>query len=230
MLICSWILLCMYCETLVQRFRSKHSAPVNWQSDTKARLRGLWIFLWDHLWVECFGDNNEPLVVTSVNDVPAEKNRCSHCGNEFPRGILSIIPYDIVLSHRERWEYLNRHRKGPNVSHTWRSILTCIFMAWYFLGYYFPAVIPTIFTPFSISISIWLYVVLCEVVNFLELLKLEMSAFSTPTKTRTNRPRSIYSEKDSDEHEVEASRYKQEENRCERVGNCSFVMLFHSIY
>ena len=29
-----------------------------------------------------------------------------------------------------------------------------------------------------------------------------------------NRPRSIYSEKDSDEHEVEASRYEQEENRC----------------
>ena len=45
--------------------------------------------------------------------------------------------------------------------------------------------------------------------------------------TLSNRPRSIYAEKDSDEHEVEASRYEQKENRC--LGNYSYVMLFHFI-
>ena len=59
-----------------------------------------------------FWHNNEPLVLCQVTDVPIEKNRCTYCGNEFPRGILSIAPYDIVLMHRERWEYFNRNRKS----------------------------------------------------------------------------------------------------------------------
>lgn len=51
--------------------------------------------------------NNEPLVVTYTTAVPKEKNLCKYCGNEFPRGQLSIVPFDVVLSHQERWEYRN---------------------------------------------------------------------------------------------------------------------------
>lgn len=55
--------------------------------------------------------NNEPLILTFVAEVPKEKSHCSHCGTEFPRGILCIIPFDVVLSHRERWSYYNRETK-----------------------------------------------------------------------------------------------------------------------
>ena len=58
--------------------------------------------------------NNNPLVLKKVNTVPAEKNRCGYCGGEFPRGILACRPYDIVLSHSERWQYPNKQRSGPN--------------------------------------------------------------------------------------------------------------------
>ena len=58
--------------------------------------------------------NNEPLIITSIHDVPLQKNSRGHCGNEFPRGPLAIIPFDIIVSHRERWEYLNRNRTEPD--------------------------------------------------------------------------------------------------------------------
>ncbi len=78
--------------------------------------------------------NNEPLVLTRSSEVPAEK-RCGHCGGEFPRGILACRPFDIALSHSERWQYLNRQRSEPSEpkylpSHTTRYYCikrNCIF-------------------------------------------------------------------------------------------------------
>ena len=56
--------------------------------------------------------NNEPFFVTFVDKVPAEKSYCGQCKQGFPRGILACIPFDIVLKHQERWQYLNRDRKS----------------------------------------------------------------------------------------------------------------------
>ena len=58
--------------------------------------------------------NNEPLIVSFVKEVPIDKNQCGYCGNAFPRDGLAIIPFNIVLSHKERWEYLNRNRSSPS--------------------------------------------------------------------------------------------------------------------
>lgn len=58
--------------------------------------------------------NNNPLVLKRTDAIPPEKNRCGYCGGEFPRGILVCRPYDIVLSHSERWQYPNKQRSGPN--------------------------------------------------------------------------------------------------------------------
>lgn len=58
--------------------------------------------------------NNEPLVLTKVEAIPTEKSRCSYCGQEFPRGFLAILPFDVALSHRERWEYLNKERRDES--------------------------------------------------------------------------------------------------------------------
>ena len=57
--------------------------------------------------------NNEPLIITSITEVPKEKTSCKYCGNEFPHGKLCIVPFDVVISHRERWEYRNPN-KDPN--------------------------------------------------------------------------------------------------------------------
>ena len=56
--------------------------------------------------------NNEPLVVCHVSTIPSEKNRCSYCAKEFPKNFLAIVPFDIALKHRERWQYPNRDRKS----------------------------------------------------------------------------------------------------------------------
>lgn len=58
--------------------------------------------------------NNEPLMVIAVKDIPIEKSSCGYCGREFPRGIIAIQPFDIALSHRERWQYLNRNTNGKD--------------------------------------------------------------------------------------------------------------------
>ena len=55
--------------------------------------------------------NNEPLRVINVREIPEARNRCGQCSGEFPRGILSIVPYDIALSHKERWKYYNNEKK-----------------------------------------------------------------------------------------------------------------------
>ena len=58
--------------------------------------------------------NNHPLKICSVLTVPSNKNSCGHCRHEFPRGPLAIVPFDIVVSHKERWQYFNRHRTTEN--------------------------------------------------------------------------------------------------------------------
>ena len=52
-------------------------------------------------------DNNEPFILTQVKDVPIDKNICAYCLNEFSQDYLASVPFDIVISHKERWLYLN---------------------------------------------------------------------------------------------------------------------------
>ena len=42
--------------------------------------------------------------------IPPKKNFYSYCGLDFPRGPLAIIPFDMVFSHEERWEYPNPNK------------------------------------------------------------------------------------------------------------------------
>lgn len=55
--------------------------------------------------------NNEPLIMVKIDDIPLQKNACGYCGREFPRGFLCCIPFDVALSHRERWEYFDKDAK-----------------------------------------------------------------------------------------------------------------------
>ena len=49
-----------------------------------------------------------------VRDIPEHKCACSYCGNEFSRGPIALVPFDIALAHEERWKYLNRKLKNEN--------------------------------------------------------------------------------------------------------------------
>ena len=55
--------------------------------------------------------NNEPFFICKTTEIPVQKNFCFSCKKEFPRGILSIIPFDIVMKHQERWQYRNKSGK-----------------------------------------------------------------------------------------------------------------------
>ena len=59
-------------------------------------------------------DNNEPFILTQVKDVPIDKNICAYCLNEFSQDYLASVPFDIVISHKERWLYLNRNRNADS--------------------------------------------------------------------------------------------------------------------
>ena len=56
--------------------------------------------------------NNKPFEITLVKDIPVERNFCNYCRNEFPRGPLLIVPYDVAINHKGRWKYLNWNRKS----------------------------------------------------------------------------------------------------------------------
>ena len=56
--------------------------------------------------------NNNPLVICSVKSVPLNKKICGYCGTEFSRGPLGIVSFDIVISHKEQWQYLNQKRES----------------------------------------------------------------------------------------------------------------------
>ena len=49
-------------------------------------------------------------MIFSVTQVSLNKNQCGYCGKKIPRGPLAIVPFDIVIEHKERWQYLNRNR------------------------------------------------------------------------------------------------------------------------
>ena len=59
--------------------------------------------------------NNKLLWVIRVGGIPENKCVCSYCGNEFPRGPIAVVPFDIALAHEERRKYLNRNRERPRI-------------------------------------------------------------------------------------------------------------------
>ena len=58
--------------------------------------------------------NNKPRRIIRVRDIPENKCVWSYCGNEFPRGPITVVRFDIVLEHEERWKYLNCNQKNEN--------------------------------------------------------------------------------------------------------------------
>lgn len=57
--------------------------------------------------------NNEPLVVCFLSDEP-RAIECKQCGTAFPRRLL-VAPYDIMLSHSEKWMYPDPKCPGNKV-------------------------------------------------------------------------------------------------------------------
>ena len=49
--------------------------------------------------------SNQPFVVGLLDD-QRNANECRHCRVEFPRR-QQIVPFDIILSHQEKWMYLS---------------------------------------------------------------------------------------------------------------------------
>lgn len=51
--------------------------------------------------------NMQPLIVTRISDIPAAKRNCSvpKCRMAFTQGPLAVVPFDICLSHEEKWMY-----------------------------------------------------------------------------------------------------------------------------
>ena len=49
-----------------------------------------------------------------MNKISKSANRCGHCSKEFPKDILGAIPFDIVINHGERWQYLKREKKSAD--------------------------------------------------------------------------------------------------------------------
>ena len=52
-----------------------------------------------------FWHNNQPLIIAKVIEISEGRNFCSHCGCEFPTGEFLQSPFDVCLSHLERWKY-----------------------------------------------------------------------------------------------------------------------------
>ena len=57
--------------------------------------------------------NNEPFYICLTKGIP-EGKVCGYCSKDFPRKALSIVPYGIALSHKERWQFLNRNRESAS--------------------------------------------------------------------------------------------------------------------
>ena len=64
---------------------------------------------WQHPFTEIW-HNNEPFMIAKLRNIPIERSLCIYCQKEFPRGPLAIVPFDIVVAHRERWMSMNRNR------------------------------------------------------------------------------------------------------------------------
>ena len=64
---------------------------------------------WQHPFTETW-HNNEPFMTAKRKDIPIERSLCACCQKEFPHGPLAIVPFDTVVTHRERWMCMNRNR------------------------------------------------------------------------------------------------------------------------
>ena len=63
--------------------------------------------------------NNNSFILRFLDDVP-QANECRQCRVEFPRR-KKIIPFDVILSHEEKWYYPDKHHPGrtlPSTKHT----------------------------------------------------------------------------------------------------------------
>ena len=60
--------------------------------------------------------NNKLLVLCFLDDVPKAKE-CRQCHIEFPRR-KQIIPYDVILSHEEKWSYPDPQQPGRKLPST----------------------------------------------------------------------------------------------------------------
>ena len=57
--------------------------------------------------------NNNNFVVVFTKDIPTNKlnSNCFHCKVEFPNCTkITVLPFNIVLAHKERWMYRNQSR------------------------------------------------------------------------------------------------------------------------
>ena len=63
--------------------------------------------------------NNEPLVVCFLSD-ESRATECKQCGTAFPRRLF-VTPYDIVLSHTEKWLYPDPKCPGKGVPSAWHT-------------------------------------------------------------------------------------------------------------
>ena len=57
--------------------------------------------------------NNQPLKVCFLSD-EVKAISCKQCGKEFPRQ-KTVIPFDIVLSHKEKWMYPDANNPGEKL-------------------------------------------------------------------------------------------------------------------
>lgn len=60
--------------------------------------------------------NNKSLILCFLDDVPEAKER-RQCHIEFPRR-KQIIPYDVILSHEEKWSYPDPKQPGCKLPST----------------------------------------------------------------------------------------------------------------
>ena len=57
--------------------------------------------------------NNQPLKACSLSDEDKDTD-CRQCGKEFPHRQL-VRPFDIALSHKEKWLYTDKNNPGLRV-------------------------------------------------------------------------------------------------------------------
>ena len=60
--------------------------------------------------------NNNSFILRFLDDVP-QANECRQCRVEFPRR-KKIIPFDVILSHEEKWYYPDKHHPGRTLPST----------------------------------------------------------------------------------------------------------------
>ena len=49
-------------------------------------------------------------MIAKPKDIPIERSLSAYCQKEFLCGPLAVVPFDIVVAHRERSGYMNHNR------------------------------------------------------------------------------------------------------------------------